>query len=422
MNCPDIARLLDEKNVDQILATEQQDLHLHLTSCPACARDWHIHAQLVAAAIPPVPDELRRQFPKQLAHSFRSRLRWRKSLIAIGAVAAMATAAAMLALRQGSQAPAVTTAGVEQAKPNEVQDPRELLPLPAGSELSNEPRSAEEQKVVDEWKRRVGMWLALRDDPDALITAAILLMSPPGDAQEFRSLLQRAVALAPNSARIHATAVLLCPVEPSCDPKPYERALRRVAPDNAMGWTGEVGRASRSGDNAAFQWALTSMAQARTFDMYTNATMLAVTSQILAARVAAPEMAHSDWLDVAIEAASAMPIPEIRPIMNACKASTDANMLFECHRIGAAMRAGDDVLFNTLGVRLSASGLPAESAEALALEHQWRQIQWLSRKAQWDDPTSFLRAIADHPRQLDAWRAWLEEHGIPTEPPADWKP
>jgi hypothetical protein len=33
-----------------------------------------------------------------------------------------------------------------------------------------------------------------------------------------------------------------------------------------------------------------------------------------------------------------------------------------------------------------------------------------------------LRAMAQHPREIDVMRALLEERGIPTEPPADWKP
>ncbi len=90
------------------------------------------------------------------------------------------------------------------------------------------------------------------------------------------------------------------------------------------------------------------------------------------------------------------------------------------------MRAGDTILTNLIGVSVSSFGLPPDSAEVRSLEQERSLVQWISIKSQAffseHDPESFLRPVTDHPREIDALRATLEEHGVPTVPPMGWKP
>jgi len=423
MNCQDIARLLDEKQVDELLADEQSSARVHLATCRDCARDWQIHAQLSNTVIPAVPAGLRARFPTQVASGSSPRTHWRSRLVVIGAMVAVATAATMLTLQMGApSSSAVATANPLQATPSVIQGHDGEVSAPTEPMSADESKSVHEQKAVAEWKLQVAEWLAIRDDPDALITAALMLMQPPQDARRIQLLLQRAAEMAPDSARIHATAMVLCLSLKGCDSVPYEQALRRLAPDNALGWAGETGRSSRAGDEIALQRAMTGMSRAKTYDLYENASVVSMTAQILAARVAPPDIGNPYPPRLAIEIFATMPIPAFNLIVKPCRSASEEKTLLECRQIGAAMRAGDTVLVNMLGIELSGSGLPAGSAEALALAKQRRQTLWISMRPQKDDPADFLGVVADHPREVDAWRAWLEEHGIPTEPPADWKP
>jgi hypothetical protein len=111
-------------------------------------------------------------------------------------------------------------------------------------------------------------------------------------------------------------------------------------------------------------------------------------------------------------------MPAYGPITKFCKSATDEGALLECRQIGAAMAAGDTVLANLLGLTVSASGLPADSAEARSLEQQKRQIRWINSQGSItaDDPL-FPLSVAEHPREIDTLRAFLAARGIPTEPP-----
>ena len=427
MNCQDIARMLDEREVDGLSATEQADVQAHLVICRDCARDWRIHARLSAAAIPAVPAELRAQYAPQVGGGAGPGARRHSRLIVVGAVVAVAAAAAMLVLRMnGPVAPVAATAVPVQMKPAVPQVRVTAVPAPTA------PMADDDSKALADWERRVAEWLAVRDDPDALVTAALLLRTQQREAQRIQALLRRATVLAPDNARIHATAMLLCHALQSCDATPYELALRRLAPDNALGWIGELNRSWRAGDKQALQSALAAMSRARTFDLYWSANILATTAQMQAARVAPPDIdgdipsSSSDAYAFAIFAG--LPMPAYQSISKTCKSATDERTLLECRQIGAAMRAGDTMITNGTGLVLSGSGLPGDSAEARALAQQSIQFKWLAAGAPQkfdnllDDPEGYLRAFADHPREMDALRAWFEERGIPTEPPADWKP
>jgi hypothetical protein len=292
---------------------------------------------------------------------------------------------------------------------------------------------------MDAWISSVKAWLEARGDAEALLTAAILVASekqgPP--PQEALSLLKRASAKAPDSARIQATAMQLCFASKLCDSTPYEQALRRIAPGNALGWELEAVRASRADDQQALRDALARMAQAKTYDLYSYAGMAAFIARFREALVPLPHFAASSPAFSAHDFAMGIYEDELPMLRNSvihkfCKSATDEKVLADCHQVGAAMRSGDSLNTNVMGVALSRYGLPAESAEARSLAQQERQFWWtrdaLDTKLGWIEDVSImvqhptlLGILADHPREIDGLRAFLEERGIPAEPPVDWK-
>lgn len=427
MNCRDIARLLDDEDVRALPAAVHSDVQAHLATCRECARDWQIHAQLAEMPIPALPAGLRAQFMARAAQRPVIGAHRRNRFLVIGAVVAMAAAAAVLTLQVDEPAPPAAAA-VEAAQAEPVTSvASEAFAQPA------EPLSVDDSAAVQEWTLRVAEWLAVRDDADALLTAAVLLCKDSSRHDtRVRELLRRATAMAPDDARIHATAMLIVPRMSRDDAMAYAQALRRIAPDNALGWAPEVERSFKAGDSEALRNALAAMSRARTFDMYWGASTVSMTAQIRSARVAPPDIKGPGpriAVDMAgILAAAALPIFAFPPLRKSCESATEQGMLLECRRIGAAMRAGDTLLVNVMGFSVSGLGLPADSEEMRSLEQQKKRVRWIERMSQRaaarspDDPQAYLRVLAEHPRELDALRALVEAHGMPTEPPADWKP
>ncbi len=90
MNCQDIARILDEQEVDSLLAEERSGVHAHLATCRDCARDWQIHAQLLGVTIPAVPAELRALYVTQAAGVVAPGARRRGRFVVIGTLVTVA--------------------------------------------------------------------------------------------------------------------------------------------------------------------------------------------------------------------------------------------------------------------------------------------------------------------------------------------
>jgi hypothetical protein len=435
MNCQDIAHILDEREVESLLAERRSDVQAHLATCHDCARDWQIHSQLVGVTVPAVPDALRAQFSPQWVAASRDGRKRRNGLVVIGALVALAAAAATLLVQKSDPAPSVAA----------IKDSAQTEPLV--TEVSSDARSSpatpvaeadsNAKKELEEWTRGVAAWLSARDDADALVTAALLANSEAGyDEQKMVPLLKRATEKAPDSARIQAVAMMLCFAFQPCDTAPYERALRKIAPENALGWVLHALRASRAGDQEALRSALAQMSRAKTYDLYENAGLVATVSQFRNALVPFPHTKGSSQAvsrdRFALGVYWDLSVFHFTAIEKFCKSATEDEVLAQCHQVGAAMRAGDTSLINLAGISISRHGLPADSAEARSLAQQERQMRWIHaredeimRAENPDYPAQFpprlLGIMADHPRAMDVYRTVLEEHGIPTEPPSDWK-
>jgi hypothetical protein len=102
MNCQDISRTLESRNVNALSAAERQACDTHAASCSHCGPEWVAYTHLAAIPPPPMPHMLAAQCEALAAglplaaprhgHSRRARNRF----MLIGALAALSAAAAMI--------------------------------------------------------------------------------------------------------------------------------------------------------------------------------------------------------------------------------------------------------------------------------------------------------------------------------------
>lgn len=150
MNCQDIARILDEQEVDGLLAAEHSDVLAHLATCRECARDWQVHARLSQVGIPAVPAELRALYASQVAGVAGASAGRRSRFIVIGTLVAVAAAASMLAVQlTGSARPG--EAIVDTAQEEAAAEPVASQEIPAEvhvEEIAQPATKSEQASVV----------------------------------------------------------------------------------------------------------------------------------------------------------------------------------------------------------------------------------------------------------------------------------
>jgi hypothetical protein len=141
MNCQDILRTLELRNVNTLSAAERQACEAHAASCPRCGPEWIAFSRLAAIPVPPMPDLLAGQcealvagLPTSGAKLGRGR-RPRNRFLLIGALAALSAAAAMIEVVPRvvaeSRSPQSGDAGADFVAPT-----GEASPVAAGSSVT----------------------------------------------------------------------------------------------------------------------------------------------------------------------------------------------------------------------------------------------------------------------------------------------
>ncbi|HUG73700.1 MAG TPA: zf-HC2 domain-containing protein, partial [Steroidobacteraceae bacterium] len=100
MNCQDIAQILDDGDTRRLDTGLRRAVEAHIAGCPECARDWHNHDHLTTRSLPAMPPVLVarcRELTACATPAGRSQ-RTGKRYIVVGALAALAAAAAMLVI------------------------------------------------------------------------------------------------------------------------------------------------------------------------------------------------------------------------------------------------------------------------------------------------------------------------------------
>lgn len=146
MNCQDIFRTLESRNVNALTAAERRACEAHATSCPRCGGEWIAYARLAAVPVPPMPPTLAARceavaagIPATGAKPGRGR-RPRNRFLLIGALAALSAAAAMIEVVPRvvaeSRAPQRDDAGAHPAGATAEGNPAAVaspVAMPAGS-------------------------------------------------------------------------------------------------------------------------------------------------------------------------------------------------------------------------------------------------------------------------------------------------
>jgi hypothetical protein len=99
MNCQDISRILDSRDVNALSAGERRSCEAHAASCPRCWPEWVVYTRLAAISDPPMSPELAARC-EALASARSTAARGSRSgrTILLGALLATAVAAAMFGL------------------------------------------------------------------------------------------------------------------------------------------------------------------------------------------------------------------------------------------------------------------------------------------------------------------------------------
>jgi hypothetical protein len=110
MNCQDITRLLDDRNIKTLSVAERGRAERHLASCRQCAREWEAYERLLAVSLPTMPIHLAhrcRELMAGAAVSERKRSAGVRPALVIGFFLVGAAAAAVLSIDWRDDSPHV---------------------------------------------------------------------------------------------------------------------------------------------------------------------------------------------------------------------------------------------------------------------------------------------------------------------------
>ena len=219
------------------------------------------------------------------------------------------------------------------------------------------------QAAYDREIQRAEQLLMAAGDADSLAAVALLNIGPTVHPVQRLTLIERAVAEAPDRPDLVWLNVRLCTQVDDCNPEPLESRLRALDPDNGAGWFDSIDRSGRRNDGVAVRKYLAAIAASRRFDTYWNATIVHITNAILKAQAMDLPMA----LVTTIGLVSATAIPPYQTIVNACKRDPlqDPDMLGICRSVSAVMQAGDTYLTEMIGIGIAKRAWPDGSPEYL---------------------------------------------------------
>ena len=268
--------------------------------------------------------------------------------------------------------------------------------------------------------------LVARADPDSLAAAGLITGVIAGfDSAAALDLAARAVAGAPDRADLALLQLQLCEGASGCDPRPLEKRLRVLDPDNGITWLYALLRADREQRPADWEAARGGLAQSKRVAVYWNRTIAHLDKSV--AGKAGFDSGTALVEMIGIEGAL---MSALQPLSRACQAQElqRPDVLGQCRRIAAALRQGDTSLIEADGTSLALRLWPAGSAERLEVITERRvlryQVELMTRYAtRLNSPQAvktLAELIAQYPSQQAAMRALYVHLGLQPDPPAGW--
>lgn len=150
MNCQEIARVLDSRDVNGLSAVERDACDAHAMSCPRCAPTWVVYTRLAAIPVPPMsPEFVARCEALAMTPGRVTPLRRASSRgVLIGTILVVAAAAAMLSMRLMDGQPDAPAA--ESAAAAVTGEPGDSsVALEASRPAADEPVAGEDHAAID---------------------------------------------------------------------------------------------------------------------------------------------------------------------------------------------------------------------------------------------------------------------------------
>jgi len=198
MNCQDISRALDSRNVNALSAAERRALDAHAASCPTCGPEWIVYSRLAGIPAAPMPQKLAARCEALAAEYLKASGRRRTNrTVLLGALFVVAAAAAVIVTRMYPSGPVhLRTANPDVTAPATspagagagVSAPAAALP-PGGSEARPVIVSLELiQKTDDATGQAFGLQVYERARQELRALSGVVLVDAAQDGADKSSL------------------------------------------------------------------------------------------------------------------------------------------------------------------------------------------------------------------------------------------
>jgi len=310
---------------------------------------------------------------------------------------------------------------------------------PQGQAAGTSAPAAAEQQRFEQFRRDLVSLLALRADPDLLVAAAELAYPDSQDksrtvALKSPSLIKRAQRFGPDTALVWWVSTFLeCGTKaPPCLGEAADR-LQQVAGDNAASWLPTLHATKDPGQQRVL---LANMAQAKRFDDFWTAGVLAVYRALQTLPVPAEVLGHglnptAARVNLATSVGGAF-LPNYARLGELCRpqGSPDEALVGDCLAVAHLLENGGSFRSQSIGFGIEDSLLPAGTARDVLRARQraslWQRQQFLELSARFPRDEALAQAYVDLLQQngdeLTTVTALLRSRQIATDAPADWQP
>ena len=295
-----------------------------------------------------------------------------------------------------------------------------LFAVRAGCQIRQEATAPD----TNVWESHAATRAALLAAGDADSLEAAGFLTPKDRSNERLQLMQRAAAAAPGRHDLAWAALAECIRVESCDVTPLEARLRAADPGNGAAWMGTLARASAGSPQS--QAALAGISGSERFDLYWNQLIVHTADALKRTRT----IEDKEAVVIATGLGASQAIPALQRLSGPCRdgAAAQPEELGRCRRLVEALRRGDTLIIEGLGLSLARRVWPASSEEyRQAVEarrvldyRQSKEDEWSSGLASDAWANRYLERLANHRTEQEALVAGLLASGINPNPPAGW--
>jgi hypothetical protein len=278
--------------------------------------------------------------------------------------------------------------------------------------------------------RKVASTLEAEASPASLSTAALIHFSTLQDKSKALALLDGAAALAPTDPSIAWLALNVCGLTEGCDVTDRTARLVDLDGGNAAVHYHELARARQRKDAAAEDRALAAMGDSGYFDIYWSRSLVRACDTLALPRGPKKKpLREIRWATSEVTGWLAQAtVPTFQQASETCKGDRllRDDVRAQCRSLSNALENGDTFVAQMFGRSLEKRLLGSDDPGLAAVAERQRQYNYLSEKAgplsakisQSEESTNaWLNRFRVHRREVDVYRAWLVELGIPPDAP-----